>query len=76
MAMQLTPNRPGRTSNRLNSSEAVEAGNKQDHFGLLLATDLWGLTAGKLDHSREFRGLGVTFVHMEVRSVAGGWLRS
>ena len=44
---------------------------KVDYYGLLPAADLWGLTAGKFDHSTEFRGRSVTFVHMEVRSVAG-----
>ena len=44
---------------------------KVDYYGLLPAADLWGLTEGKFDHSTEFRGPSVTFVHMEVRSVAG-----
>jgi hypothetical protein len=39
-------------------------------------SDLRGLimTAGTLDHSREFRGVGVTLVHWEVRSRARGRL--
>ena len=37
-------------------------------------TDVWGLTAGKFDHSTEFLAVGVTFVHWEVRSRARGWL--
>ena len=44
---------------------------KVDYYTVLPAADLWGLTAGKFDHSREFRGRSVTFVHMEVRSFAG-----
>ena len=42
-----------------------------DYYIVLPATDLCGLTAGKFDKYTEFRGRGVTFVHMEVRSVAG-----
>ena len=42
-----------------------------DYYGLLPATDLWGLTAGKFDHSGFCRGRSVTFVYMEVRSRAG-----
>ena len=64
------------TSDRLNSSETVEAGNKRDHYGLLFATDLWGLTAGKVDQSVHCVGKSVTFVHWEVRSTAGGRLLS
>jgi hypothetical protein len=37
---------------------------------------LWGLTAGKFDHSWNCRGVSVTFVHMKVRSTAGGRLLS
>ena len=47
-----------------------------DYFGLLLATDLWGLTAGKVDQSVHCVGKSVTFVHWEVRSTAGGRLLS
>ena len=47
-----------------------------DYYIVLPATDLWGLTAGKFDHSCNCRGVSVTFVHMEVRSVAGGRLLS
>jgi hypothetical protein len=50
------PNRPGRISNRRNSSEIVEAGIKR-HNGLLRAAEYCELTAGKFDHSTEFRGV-------------------
>ncbi len=60
------------SSDRLNSSETVEAaGTNMDYYIVLEATDFWGLTAGKFDHSGNCRGRSVTFVHMEVRSVAG-----
>ena len=49
---------------------------KVDYYTVLPAADLWGLTAGKFDHSVYCRGVSVTFVHMEVRSVAGGRLLS
>ena len=42
-----------------------------DYYTVLPAADLWGLTAGKFDHSGFCRGRSVTFVHMEVRSRAG-----
>ena len=47
------------------------SGTTMDYYGLLPATDLWGLTAGKFDHSGFCRGRSVTFVYMEVRSRAG-----
>ena len=47
-----------------------------DYYTVLPATDLWGLTAGKFDHSGFCRGRSVTFAHMEVRSRAGGRLLS
>ena len=47
-----------------------------DYYGLLFATDLWGLTAGKVDQSVHCVGKSVTFVHWEVRSTAGGRLLS
>ena len=42
------------------STRLVQKVYTADHNGLIPATDLWGLNAGKLDHSREFRGVGVT----------------
>ena len=47
------------------------SGTTMDFYGLLFATDLWGLTAGKVDQSVHCVGKSVTFVHWEVRSVAG-----
>ncbi len=44
----LAPASAESSTDRLNSSETVEAGTTMDYY---IAIDLWGLTAGKFDHS-------------------------
>ena len=61
---------------RLSTVGCDPSGTTTDYLLVLIATDLCGLTAGKFDHSTEFRGVSVTFVLMAVRSVAGGRLLS